>query len=1003
MPILDSDIPNLLEQWELESASGNRVGLKAGKVLAESGGAVARVAGKVGAGPYAIELPASGTSFLAMATDDAELDPGTGEFTVCFWTKILEDGSGDIILLRKGDGYRIDTQSNGGIFRAYALGGSLVQIYASNTDQAVRRGEWQFVALRRNNTTNNLTITVRTPGYGQTSIHSTAGAASLGNLNSSSALNIGAATRTRGAQIDNVWYFTRCLTDTELDRVYNSGAGDTYGGNPTLALGLAEVYAGTNNTIPFNGLSLVTPWTAGTPGAPSVSVSGGGATKLGQTMETTSSGTVTVSIPEGATGSLTVTVGGLSASVPIVALPAGSTIPPISVPANYSLNSAGCFPVVAQTLTGTIATGQVKLPIITTQTGMALVGVNACSVARTISVSYRNGLTGAFTAGTFGGNATITVQPWEFYVTDTVPGLALTAGATLCAREESAIPGGSAAISGWHKPSANVGMTVGATSQLTATGDLTALASDGNAAFGPFAILSPGLRASVIAGGDSITFITDTTSGHANVGLSGIPRIIAGMNGLTHFVESNGSIAIPQYRALIALARLASHYVDGLGHNTVGLDGSGSGSTAINLRDKVRSLITKVREVALAQNPTRAFHAYSWTLTPWTSAGDGNTPVSPFSAKFTHAGDGTSYNELLRADFANFVYTNGFVDIHSRTRRGTGTTTEAQQWLTTPTMTTDGTHVVSSTDAANQIQPAWASAFANIRLMLAGTLSAAGGAGQITGTFTASTGGQGTISAQVQYSADGGNTWIPAAGQTASPLTITGLAAGTYQVRVQYTDSSSWFYRCWSNVVSVTVTAAPTNASPAPPATTNTAGTQVTLPFSAGEISAPQALAISGHTCTLVTALPSSGGQVQWNIDPPIIQGQSLAGATLNGSPLTVTNNSTVDGTAPSLQSATLAANGRDITLAFSEAVTGTTGWTVRVNGAVVAATLSGAGASRTLTLASAAFASDLVRVSYGSGNMADLSGNALPTVSNFSVTNNSTVAHSTSIITWGF
>lgn len=889
MPITDSLIPNLVEQWELETASGNRVGLKAGKILAESGGAVARVAGKTGAGPFAISLPASGTSFLSMAGDDATLDPMAGEFTVCFWAQILADGSGDVVLVKKGDAIHIDTQGGGGIFRCYTLGTGLIQVYANASDQQVRVGEWQFIAMRLNRTTGELTMTVRTPGQAQVNIHNSQDASGIGTINTGNAFQIGSASRTRGALIDNPWYFSRALTNSELDIIYNSGAGDIYAGNASLVLGAAQVYAGTNNVLSFNGLNLSVPWTAGTPGSPNVTVAGGGATKLGQTYETTSSGTVTVSIPGGATGNLTVTIGSLSASVPIVALPVGNTIPSISVPANYSLNSSGCLPVTANSLTGAIATSQVKLVVISSQASFALIGLNACDTARTISVSYRLGASGAFTACAFGGNSTIVVQPWEFYTTDIVNS-AIAAGSTFYAREESPIPSGSSVISGWHAPALNVGMTVGSTSQLTATGDLTPLVSDAVTAFGPFAIVSPGIRPSVIAGGDSITHFRSATLGYVNQALASVPHVNAGVNGLSHFVQADGSVTLPRDRAILALAQLASHYVDGLGHNTVGIDGSGS-QPATYLRDYVRYMVAKLRGIAVASNPTRSFKVWSWTLTPWTSDGGGNTPVSPFSSSYAHSGAGTSYNELVRSSFATYVQTDGVVDMHSVSRRGTGTTLAQQQWLTTPALTTDGTHVLNDVAASNQLAPAWSALTTNLRWMIGGTLAATPGAGQITGTFGASSNGLAPIAAQVRYSANGGTTWTNAAGATSSPFTVAGLSAGTYLVKATYTDSSAELYTCDSNTVSVVVTGAPTAATPNPPAATNTAGTTITLPFSAGTISAPQVLALAGKTITLQTTLPSTGQSLVWNVSPAILSSDSLAGATLNGSALTITNN----------------------------------------------------------------------------------------------------------------
>lgn len=93
------------------------------------------------------------------------------------------------------------------------------------------------------------------------------------------------------------------------------------------------------------------------------------------------------------------------------------------------------------------------------------------------------------------------------------------------------------------------------------------------------------------------------------------------------------------------------------------------------------------------------------------------------------------------------------------------------------------------------------------------------------------------------------------------------------------------------------------------------------------------------------------------------------------------------DVTKPTIESASIAANGTDLTISYSETVTGSTGITLSASGGAVTATHS----SGTLyTLSRQIETGETVTLSYSSGNIQDLAGNTLDAVSDISVTNNS-------------
>lgn len=121
-----------------------------------------------------------------------------------------------------------------------------------------------------------------------------------------------------------------------------------------------------------------------------------------------------------------------------------------------------------------------------------------------------------------------------------------------------------------------------------------------------------------------------------------------------------------------------------------------------------------------------------------------------------------------------------------------------------------------------------------------------------------------------------------------------------------------------------------------------------------------------------------------------IVDARSVALASF--SDFQVTNGSTQDTLAPTLTSATVAANGTTVTLVFSETVTGGTGFTLDNPGVVTLTYSSGSGTSTLVfTAGSTINQSDIPVLDYTPGNIVDGASNALASISNAAVTNNST------------
>jgi hypothetical protein len=114
--------------------------------------------------------------------------------------------------------------------------------------------------------------------------------------------------------------------------------------------------------------------------------------------------------------------------------------------------------------------------------------------------------------------------------------------------------------------------------------------------------------------------------------------------------------------------------------------------------------------------------------------------------------------------------------------------------------------------------------------------------------------------------------------------------------------------------------------------------------------------------------------------------------ATFSGA--SVTNNST-QSSAPTVDSAVIAADGTTITITFSEAVTGDGSSYFNVDGGSSGNNLlltgqSGSGTTRTYTIADTIYSGETITLDYTGSTITDLFSNALATFSGASVTNNS-------------
>jgi hypothetical protein len=323
----------------------------------------------------------------------------------------------------------------------------------------------------------------------------------------------------------------------------------------------------------------------------------------------------------------------------------------------------------------------------------------------------------------------------------------------------------------------------------------------------------------------------------------------------------------------------------------------------------------------------------------------------------------TSYNTYSLA----FGTTNGSTEGYRLWSNGTNIKFGIQAWngtvATSTALPTDGSwhHVVATYDGAN------------VRIYVDG----------VAGTAPAET-------ATITY----GSTGIPTAGVGGGWDFWTG---GISQL-------CFWNNYCLTQSDVNAMFAGPSTAPTLSTATINSAGTSLTLVFSEA-VNGNTGVTInpSGGSAGLTYSSGSGSTTLVYTIGRTILSSETV---TLDYTPgnivsvsasigldaisaRSVTNNSTqTDSTVPTVTAVTISAT--QLTITFSEATTGSTGFTLAASGAAI--TLSGAAGSgtstRTFTLSRTPASTESFALSYTAGDVVDLASNALATITGRLVTN---------------
>ncbi len=201
-------LTNLIPYWKLDEASGARVDSNGTNNLAEAGGAVSSVTGVIG---NAVSTDGLGENL--QHASNADLDVGLGQaFTFTCWVQI-RNGSFTYPFVQKfGGASTYEILFNAGVnrFELILSDGNVL----ANTFGAVPLNTWCFVAAGYDGVNGFISVNAGTEDT----------FTSAGGASGSDVLQIAGHI----GYLDEVGFWKRALTGTEIAQLYNSGAGLAY-------------------------------------------------------------------------------------------------------------------------------------------------------------------------------------------------------------------------------------------------------------------------------------------------------------------------------------------------------------------------------------------------------------------------------------------------------------------------------------------------------------------------------------------------------------------------------------------------------------------------------------------------------------------------------------------------------------------------------------------------------------------------------------------------------
>lgn len=214
-------LTKLNSYWKLDEASGTRADSVGSNTLTDNN-TVSSAAGKIS---NAADFERSDSEWLSHA-DDPTLSTNGMSFTVCAWVKPESVGINQHILGKGWDDgaqqeYNMGINDSNTFRMEWYDGSPQVNINSGVTASA---GNWYFVAIRYNYSQGNIRVRVNSTDSTPSSVNQ--------NSSTGGVFGIGKGGSAAGAYfdglVDEVGFWKRYLSDAELLRLYNSGAGLTY-------------------------------------------------------------------------------------------------------------------------------------------------------------------------------------------------------------------------------------------------------------------------------------------------------------------------------------------------------------------------------------------------------------------------------------------------------------------------------------------------------------------------------------------------------------------------------------------------------------------------------------------------------------------------------------------------------------------------------------------------------------------------------------------------------
>ncbi len=257
----DGDIDaGLVSYWSMDQ-SGSDVSMLDNSTNANHGNMFRTndtnwVTGKVGGGFYMNGSGGVGKSSSVDITNEALRD--LDQMTICFWLDQIEGN--DAWIFGQWSGNFIINSENDDTLRIVSDGGG-GNIFSSNLSG--RDGDWNFICMNRDVASNNLSLWVDNTIVDSTTQSSASGFAAqffIGQDNNSQPF----------AKIDEIGWWNRSLSATEINFLYGNGIGCAFGDDAcgvitasvTNTLDLpADVTTQTNQTVNFSSTYVITPGT----------------------------------------------------------------------------------------------------------------------------------------------------------------------------------------------------------------------------------------------------------------------------------------------------------------------------------------------------------------------------------------------------------------------------------------------------------------------------------------------------------------------------------------------------------------------------------------------------------------------------------------------------------------------------------------------------------------------------------------------------------------------